>query len=90
MTGVRARFTIELIERDRMLIRDIGHDTGCPTIANDAEAVVAYIAAKRFLDLPVGKRRLFYIDSEGQEAELIVEQGRFAGFRVAETKGVAK
>lgn len=84
MTRMRARWTIDVIEDDRMIIRDIGHDTGCPTITNDAAAVVAYVVGKKFLDRPVGQRRLFYRDSEGELAELVVEQGRFAGFAVAE------
>lgn len=60
-----------------LVIKDVGPWDSHPTITNDAEAVVEELAAKGHL--PDG-RRLFYIDSEGAEDELVHEHGRFVGF----------
>lgn len=57
-----------------VLIRDVGPWDLHPTVTNDAENVIARI------DPPLGSRRLFYVDSEGDTSEIVVAGGRFAGF----------
>jgi hypothetical protein len=57
-----------------ILIRDIGPWDKYPTVTNDAENVVKYLA-----DV-LGSRKLYYFDSEGELGELMVKNGRFAGF----------
>lgn len=60
-----------------VLLRDVGPHDKYMTITNAAEAVVAEIASL------LGNRRLEYIDSEGERDQIIVKDGRFAGFRSA-------
>jgi hypothetical protein len=73
--GQQARFSIVGSNPDIMLLRDLGPWNRFMTITNDAEGVV-----KRVLPM-LGTRRLFYYDSEGELTELIVKDGRFAGFK---------
>lgn len=55
----------------------LDRNLGNRSVTNDADNVVAdLVAAGR---LP-SDRRLFYYDSEGQLDELLVKDGRFAGF----------
>lgn len=58
-----------------VLIQDVGPWDRHPTVTNDAEGVVAEIAPS------LNGRRLEYIDSDGQRDELVVKDGKFAGFR---------
>jgi hypothetical protein len=59
---------------DVLVIQDIGPWDKHPTVTNAAEDVVAALAGR------LGARRLFYFDSEGERAEIIVRDGKFAGF----------
>lgn len=59
-----------------LVIKDVGH-MDHRSVTNDAEKVVADLVASG--DLPPG-RRLFYYDSEGQLDEILVRDGKFAGF----------
>lgn len=81
---MRARYTVIDTNAARVVIRDVGHDQGVPSITNDAEAVVDHVVAAGLLTDGLGKdaepRRLFYVDSEGDRSELRVTLGRFAGF----------
>lgn len=61
-----------------LVIQDLGEWQHCPTVTNDAEWVVEQVA--RLLN----GRRLEYIDSEGQRDQLLVADGRFAGFAPAQ------
>lgn len=71
----RARWSLDGESNRYLLIRDLGPWDRHPTVTNDAEAVVAEIS-------PILRgRRLFYYDSTGQLDELLVLEGRFAGFR---------
>jgi len=72
-------YSIENINDNRILIRDLGPWHEYPTITNNAEAVVAELVAAHGEDL--GGRELHYIDSEGDIDQLLVENGRFAGFK---------
>lgn len=57
-----------------IVIRDVGPWDRHFTVTNDAEGVVKRIAP--ILD----GRRLFYFDSENELTELVVKDGKFAGF----------
>lgn len=63
-----------------LVIRDVGPWDRHPTVTNDAEWVVEALVAQG--RLPNG-RRLWYYDSEGRLDEIIVQDGRFAGFAPA-------
>lgn len=58
-----------------VVLKDVGPWGEFPTVTNDAENVVRTLAPR------LGLRRLVYVDSEGDLAELVVEKGKFAGFR---------
>lgn len=65
----------EVVEEthEKVVIRDIGHDRGRPSVTNDAEGVVARVKN-------LGSRRLFYFDSQGDLDELLHVGGVFVGF----------
>lgn len=63
--------------RDPLVIQDIGPWNKHLTVTNDAEHVVADLVASG--RLPEG-RRLLYYDSNGELDEILVENGKFAGF----------
>jgi hypothetical protein len=58
-----------------VLIRDVGPWDRHPTVTNGAEDVVAELAAS------LKGRRLEYFDSLGDRAEILVKDGKFAGFK---------
>lgn len=70
-----ANYTIVSDTPEQMIIRDEGPHDRHATITNDAENVVKDLAPK------LGKRRLLYVDSEGEMDELVVKDGKFVGFR---------
>lgn len=74
MTTRRALYEVVESTPEKVVIRDIGHDRGRPSVTNDAEAVVAELGPK------LGSRRLFYFDSQGDLDELLHVGGVFAGF----------
>ena len=47
------------------------------SVTNDAENVIACLATKEF---SLANRRVLYRDTEGRWDELLVQDGRFAGF----------
>jgi hypothetical protein len=57
-----------------LCIRDVGPWDRHQTITNGAEEVVAELASR------LGSRRLEYYDSEGIRDQLLVKDGKFAGF----------
>ena len=78
--GKPARFEIVSARpgADRVVIKDIGPWDGCLTVTNDAERVVAKV--QMLGQLTGGRSRLFCIDSEGVKGELLIKDGKFAGF----------
>jgi hypothetical protein len=81
---MRARYVVvRNTENDPLVIRDVGVE--CMSITNDAEAVVEDLWGMGML--PPG-RRVFYYDSNGDLDELLIEDGRFAGFKVSPRGGV--
>lgn len=67
-------YTIDGMDEEVVLLRDLGPWDKHPSITNAAEAVVLEM-------VPVLKgRRLEYIDSDGRRDQLLVKDGKFAGF----------
>jgi hypothetical protein len=60
-----------------LVIQDVGPWDQHLTVTNDAEGVVERLVESG--ELSPG-RRLFCIDSNGDKDELVVKDGRFAGF----------
>ena len=67
-------YTIVESTDEYVLIRDIGPWDTFPTVTNGAEQVVAELAQM------LKGRRLEYYDSEGERDQLLVKDGKFAGF----------
>jgi hypothetical protein len=59
---------------EHVCIEDIGPWDKHPSVTNDAEGVVERLSCV------LEGRRLFYLDSEGNRDELLVKDGKFAGF----------
>lgn len=62
---------------DLLVIRDLGPWDKHKTITNDVENVVKELVANRML---LGNRKLVYYDSECDRGEILVKEGKFAGF----------
>ena len=83
----RARYAEVDTCRGWVLIEDVGHSEGRPTVTNDADAVVRELAAGG--KLPPG-RRLFYLDSDRELGELLHDgKGRLLGFGIASVDDLA-
>lgn len=62
-------------ETDRFIVlRDVGPHDRYKTITNAAEWVVAQLVNR------LKGRRLYYIDTDGNTDELVIHDGKFAGF----------
>jgi hypothetical protein len=82
LTSNHANFIITESLQDRIVIKDIGPWDKHPTVTNDAEWVVSQLVDA---DFPGPERsRLFYYDSEGHLDELLIQDGKFAGFKVGD------
>jgi hypothetical protein len=73
-----AKFTIVKSTLISLVIEDVGPWHVHPTVTNDAEHVVELLALRQRRLLPT--QRLYYYDSDGELGELLVRDGRFAGF----------
>lgn len=73
---VRAVFDIVEDNDDVLCIADVGHETHT-SVTNDAEAVVELLVPR------LAGRRLEYYDSAGRRDQLVVKDGKFAGFAPA-------
>lgn len=73
--------SFEILEdcNEYLLIRDVGPHDEHPTVTNAAERVVEMLG----LMLRPGQR-LEYVDSGGELAQILVRDGKFAGFAVSE------
>lgn len=67
-----------------IVLRDLGPWDQHPTVTNDAEGVVARLIADG--EYQRGQR-LFYYDSEGRFDEILIRDGRFAGFQAGPPEG---
>ena len=72
----RANYAVVKETPEFILIRDLGPWDRHGTVTNDAERVVADFAPR------LNGRRLLYYDSEDEMDELLVKDGKFAGFAV--------
>ena len=68
------RYNIIRESPTEVLIMDIGPWTQFPTVTNRAEQVVEELFPR------LRGRRLYYVDSEGIVGELLIKDGKFAGF----------
>lgn len=80
--------TYEIVENRHstggpLTIRDVGPWDKYPTVTNAAEETVAELLASGILQ---PSQRLLYYDSENELDELLVKDGRFAGFAPARAK----
>jgi len=74
------RFEVLSETKDCVLIRDIGPWDKHPTVTNAAERVVELLAPM------LRGRRLEYYDSGGYRDQLLVKDGKFAGFGLLQQK----
>jgi hypothetical protein len=72
--GLPARYQVIDQTNWDVTIMDLGPWTIHLTVTNDAERVV-----EELMPLLAG-RKLYYIDSEGDMDELVIKDGKFAGF----------
>lgn len=77
-----ANFEMVRSNAQSVVIRDVGPWDRHPTVTNDAESVVAALADS------LNGRRLFYFDSDEQLDEILVRDGRFAGFAPGPSGGL--
>lgn len=63
---------------DRLVIRDLGPWDQFPTVTNAADTTVSELVEGGYLK---PAQRLFYYDSDGHFDEIVLNEGRFAGFR---------
>lgn len=75
--GRHARWNVEKATDTELVIRDIGPWNQCYTVTNDAETVVHRLINEGTLK---PGQRLLYFDSDGELDELLVKDGKFAGF----------
>lgn len=71
---IKVNFEIIRQDDEMVLLKDLGPWDKYMTITNGAEEVVASVAPW------LGHRRLEYIDSEGNRDQILVRDGKFAGF----------
>jgi hypothetical protein len=74
---MHANFKIMEQRENFVIIKDIGPWDKHISVTNDAEWVVQRLF--RDNDIIEGQK-LFYIDSEGQADEILIENGQFKGF----------
>jgi hypothetical protein len=80
MTDRSARFVViedSFDGSDPLVIKDIGRGSRQMSVTNDAEGVVERLLRDGRLQ---PGQRLFYYDSEGGLDEMLVKDGKFAGF----------
>lgn len=72
-----ANFAVVVSTDESLTIKDLGPWNQFPSVTNDAENVVAILMARGLLK---PGQRLLYYDSYGVLDELLVKDGKFAGF----------
>jgi hypothetical protein len=73
----RANYVIEQCNPEHVVLRDLGPGDKYMSVTNAAEEVVAELITSGQLKTD---QRLFYFDSENELDELVVKDGKFAGF----------
>ena len=71
----RANYIVTKQTTTALVIQDVGPWDTNPTVTNAAERVVEELAPH------LHGRRLEYIDSDGNQDEIVVKDGKFVGFR---------
>ncbi len=82
-----AHYTIvvdDFLGVEPLILKDLGPWDQHPTITNDAEHVVRTLVALG--RLPAG-RKLYYHDSENELTEILIKDGKFAGFKCPDGPG---
>lgn len=86
-----ANFTVLKSMHEYILLQDLGPWDQFPTITNSAEEVVEEMDKRLnrpdfndWINADGKQRRLYYIDSENNITELLVKDGKFAGFKSAD------
>jgi hypothetical protein len=77
MMGREANYEVVELRDDAVVIRDVGPWDQFKTITNAPESVIAELLEQGLLR----RRRIFYFDSEGTLDEIVVKDGKFAGFK---------
>jgi len=86
--GRKANFDVlENIPGNPLVIRDIGPWDKHLSVTNDAEGVVELLVKSGLLD---NNRRLFYYDTNNNLDELVIKNGKFAGFSPVSNEEKAK
>jgi hypothetical protein len=73
---IHAAFSVIKEAPDFIFIKDVGHKKHI-TITNDAEFVLTKLAEEHSID----RRRVFYMDSDGQIDEIEHRGAKFVGFK---------
>lgn len=73
----KANYVISEVDDKKVVITDVGPWDTYQTITNAAELVVQELLPR------LGDRRLFYYDSDGDYAELIIVNNAFYGYKPA-------
>lgn len=76
MSKRKANYIVRERTAERIVLEDIGPWDRYMTITNAAETVIEEIE----LSYGIGTRKVLYYDSDGELTELLVKNGRFAGF----------
>ena len=72
---VRAKFTVNRMEKNAIFIVDQCETYQCMSVTNDAENVVEHLYNH------YGNRQFFYKDTMGEWDELVHTNGKFTGFK---------
>lgn len=72
-------YEIVKMKPELLLIKDISDRSGCKTITNSAEEVIADLKKRDLIE----SRRVFYLDSLGELGELVHDGSRFVAFSPA-------
>jgi len=74
-TNMKSQANYQILENtaEHIILQDMGPWDKYMTITNAAESVIASLSN-------IGSRRVFYYDSEDVLTELLVKDGKFAGF----------
>lgn len=89
-----ANYAVVDVTRDELVIRDLGPWSAFKSVTQDAESVAKKLHKSGYLEYrdpetgETSQRRLLYYDSTGNLHEIVVEDGKFAGFRLMTTRMV--
>ena len=73
-----ANYRVLAQDKASVLIQDIGPWDQFLSVTNDVEHVVKVLAAS------LAGRDLFYLDSDREQAQILIKDGKFAGFKIGD------